>query len=147
MSTPPPEVDNTDAEDALYYASTEFKPHTIIDVTTLTGYLEFIVDGAMDIALGKIYTRVAGESEYDRLWRMPLDEDYGLQIYSSNADLCNTGGKPAGSCTAALFLKAFVDGIEAKDGQEPSAQWAHLDIADWDYGEKGMTGRLVRWVV
>ncbi|KIK35941.1 hypothetical protein CY34DRAFT_551488 [Suillus luteus UH-Slu-Lm8-n1] len=159
------EVDNTDAEgrlvlaDALYYASTEFKPHTVIDVATLTG--------AMDIALGEVYTgvfttsdalwnrlSVAGESEYDRFWRMPLDEDYGPQIYSSNADLCNTGGKPAGSCTAALFLKAFVDGIEAKDGQEPSVRWAHLDIAGTmeftrpiPYQEKGMTGRPVRALV
>lgn len=47
----------------------------------------------------------AGEAEYDRFWRMPLDEEFGPQIYKSNADLCNTGGKPGGSCTAALFLK------------------------------------------
>lgn len=159
------EVDNTDAEgrlvlaDALYYASTEFKPHTVIDVATLTG--------AMDTALGEIYTGVfttsdtlwnrlsaAGESEYDRFWRMPLDEDYGPQIYSSNADLCNTGGRPAGACTAALFLKAFVDGLEGKDGQEPSVRWAHIDIAGTmeftrpvPYQEKGMTGRPVRALV
>ncbi|OJA15858.1 hypothetical protein AZE42_11442 [Rhizopogon vesiculosus] len=159
------EVDNTDAEgrlvlaDALYYASTEFKPHTVIDLATLTS--------AMDIALGEVYSGVfttsdtlwtrlsaAGESEYDRFWRMPLDEDYGPQIYSSNADLCNTGGKPGGACTAALFLKAFVDGIEAKDGNEPSVHWAHIDIAGTmeftrpiPYQEKGMTGRPVRALV
>ncbi|KAG2119215.1 hypothetical protein BD769DRAFT_1481710 [Suillus cothurnatus] len=145
------EVDNTDAEgrlvlaDALYYASTEFKPHTVIDVATLTG--------AMEVSLGEIYTGVF-TSEYDRFWRMPLDEDYGPQIYSSNADLCNIGGKPGGSCTAALFLKAFVDGIEAKDGQEPSVRWAHIDIAGTmeftrpiPYQEKGMTGRPVRALV
>ncbi|KAI6154238.1 peptidase M17, leucyl aminopeptidase, partial [Pisolithus tinctorius] len=97
---------------------------------------------------------VAGEAEYDRFWRMPLDEDYGPQIYSSNTDLCNTGGKPAGSCTAALFLKSFVDGIEPKDGFESTVQWAHLDIAGTmeftrpiPYQGKGMTGRLVREVV
>ncbi|KAK0500947.1 hypothetical protein EDD18DRAFT_1146702 [Armillaria luteobubalina] len=131
------EVDNTDAEgrlvlaDAIYYASTEYKPHTLIDVATLTG--------AMDTALGDLYSgvfttsdqlwdqlRVAGETEFDRFWRMPLDDDYGPQIYSSNADLCNTGGRPAGACTAALFLKAFVEGI---DGDEPSLKWAHIDIA------------------
>ncbi|KIN94418.1 hypothetical protein M404DRAFT_35047 [Pisolithus tinctorius Marx 270] len=159
------EIDNTDAEgrlilaDALYYASTEFKPHTLIDVATLTG--------AMDVALGEVYSGVfttsdklweklsaAGEVEYDRFWRMPLDEDYGPQIYSSNADLCNTGGKPAGSCTAALFLKSFVDGIEPKDGSEPTVQWAHLDIAGTmeftrpiPYQGKGMTGRPVRALV
>ena len=81
---------------------------------------------------------------------MPLDEDYGPQIYSSNADLCNvrhysaccgslghltcllqSGGKYGGACTAALFLKAFVNGIEPKEGEgRPSVQWAYLDIAD-----------------
>ncbi|KAG8832721.1 hypothetical protein FRC17_000817 [Serendipita sp. 399] len=111
------EVDNTDAEgrlvlaDALTYVSREFKPHTVIDVATLTG--------AMQIALGEVFTGVfsttdklwnklhaAGEAEYDRFWRMPLDEDFGPQIYKGMADLVNTGGRPGGSCTAALFLKA-----------------------------------------
>ncbi|KAG6380599.1 cytosol aminopeptidase family [Boletus reticuloceps] len=160
------EIDNTDAEgrlilaDALHYASTRFNAHTVIDVATLTG--------AMMIAVGECYTGVfstsdelwqklhaAGESEYDRFWRMPLDEDYGPQIHSSNADLCNTGGRSAGSCTAALFLKAFVDGIEPKEGEDqPSVQWAHLDIAgameytrSLPYQEKGMTGRPVRALV
>jgi len=159
------EVDNTDAEgrlvlsDAIYYISSHYKPHTLIDVATLTG--------AMDVALGEVYSGVfstsdslwselheAGEAEYDRFWRMPLDEEYGPQIYSSNADLCNTGGRPGGSCTAALFLKAFVDGIEAKDGCEPPLRWAHIDIAGvmestrpYSYGEKGMSGRPVRALV
>jgi cytosol aminopeptidase len=44
-------------------------------------------------------------------------------------DFGQTGGRPAGSITAALFLKPFVDGLEAKDGAEPSIKWAHLDIA------------------
>jgi len=159
------EVDNTDAEgrlilsDALYYASSTYKPHTLLDVATLTG--------AMDIALGEIYTgvfstsdtlwnelRVAGEAEHDRFWRMPLDEEYGPQIYSSNADLQNTGGRSAGSCTAALFLKAFVEGIEAEDGKEARLRWAHIDMAGTmeatrptPYLEKGMTGRPVRALV
>ncbi|KAF9461961.1 leucine aminopeptidase [Collybia nuda] len=159
------EVDNTDAEgrlvlsDAIYYTSTEFKPHTLIDVATLTG--------AMGIALGEVFSGVfstsdklweqlyaAGEAEYDRFWRMPLDEDYGPQIYSSNADLQNTGGRPAGSCTAALFLKPFAAGIEGENGQEPAMKWAHVDIAgvmDYTrptpYMDKGMTGRPVRGLV
>jgi aminopeptidase len=159
------EVDNTDAEgrlvlaDAIYYTATEFKPHTLIDVATLTG--------AMSIALGEVYSGVfatsddlwqrlheAGEAEYDRFWRMPLDEDFGPQIHSSNADLQNTGGRPAGSCTAALFLKPFAQGIEAKDGSEPTLKWAHIDIAGTmeatrptPYLEKGMTGRSVRGLV
>ncbi|KDR86030.1 hypothetical protein GALMADRAFT_132641 [Galerina marginata CBS 339.88] len=159
------EVDNTDAEgrlvlsDAIYYTATEYKPHTLIDVATLTG--------AMVIALGEVYSGVfstsdelweqlhaAGEIEYDRFWRMPLDDDFGPQIHSSNADLQNTGGKPGGSCTAALFLKPFAEGIEAKDGQEPAMKWAHLDIAGSmeatrisPYQELGMTGRPVRALV
>jgi aminopeptidase len=159
------EVDNTDAEgrlvlsDAMYYTSTVYKPHTLIDVATLTG--------AIVIALGELYSAVysttdqlweklhaAGEAEHDRFWRMPLDEDYGPQIYSSNADLCNTGGRPAGSCTAALFLKSFVDGIEAKDGKEAPLQWAHIDIAGTmeatrpgAYQEKALTGRPTRALV
>ncbi|KAF5311260.1 hypothetical protein D9758_018499 [Tetrapyrgos nigripes] len=133
------EVDNTDAEGSLGFmryttTATEYKPHTLIDVATLTG--------AMVSALGEIYTGVfsssdklweklneAGEHEFDRFWRMPLSEDFGPQIYSSNADLCNTGGAAAGSCTAALFLKAFAEGIEPKEGEEPKMNWAHLDIA------------------
>lgn len=159
------EVDNTDAEgrlvlsDAIYYTSSVYKPHTLIDVATLTG--------AMVIALGEVYTGVfatsdelwqglheAGQIEHDRFWRMPMDDEYGPQIHSSNADLQNTGGRPAGSITAALFLKPFVDGLEAKDGAEPSIKWAHLDIAGsmeatrpTPYQEKGMTGRPVRALV
>ncbi|PPR06255.1 hypothetical protein CVT24_000927 [Panaeolus cyanescens] len=156
------EVDNTDAEgrlvlsDAIYYTATEYKPHTLIDVATLTG--------AMVIALGEVYSGVfatsdelwnqlhaAGETEYDRFWRMPLDDDFGPQIHSSNADLQNTGGRPAGSITAALFLKPFAEGIEPKEGEGPAMKWAHIDIAGsmeatrpTPYQEKGMTGRPVR---
>ncbi|PSS00867.1 hypothetical protein PHLCEN_2v4094 [Hermanssonia centrifuga] len=157
------EIDNTDAEgrlvlaDALYYACKEYKPDTIVDVATLTG--------AMDIALGEIYTGVftnsdslwaelngAGEREHDRFWRMPLSEDYAPQIRGSNADLCNTGGKPAGSCTAALFLKSFVPDVDADaEGEQEKLRWAHVDMAGTmeatrkgPYQELGMTGRPTR---
>ncbi|KIM38237.1 hypothetical protein M413DRAFT_447983 [Hebeloma cylindrosporum] len=159
------EVDNTDAEgrlvlsDAIYYTATEYKPHTLIDVATLTG--------AMMIALGEVYSGVfstsdelwerlhaAGEIEHDRFWRMPLDDEFGPLIHSSNADLQNTGGRAGGSCTAALFLKPFAEGSEAKNGQMPAMKWAHLDIAGSmeatrpnPYQEKGMTGRPVRALV
>ncbi|KAJ3562229.1 hypothetical protein NP233_g9708 [Leucocoprinus birnbaumii] len=159
------EVDNTDAEgrlvlaDAIYYAITEYKPHSLIDVATLTG--------ACVIALGEVYSAVystsdklweqlhaAGETEYDRFWRMPLDDDYLPQIHGSNADLQNTGGRPAGSITAALFLKAFAEGCEPKDDQPATLNWAHLDIAGAmeatrpsPYQEKGMTGRPVRALI
>lgn len=116
---------------------------------------------------------------------MPLDDEFGPQIHGSNADLCNvrpefypicvvcaprdietdfgilqTGGKPGGSCTAALFLKPFVEGIEAKDtegeesNEEDLVRWAHIDIAGVmeatrasPYMETGMTGRPVRALV
>jgi len=62
-----------------------------------------------------------------------------------------TGGRPGGSCTAALFLKAFVEGIEAKDEGEAPMRWAHIDIAGtmeltrpYPYSEKGLSGRPVR---
>lgn len=131
------EIDNTDAEgrlvlsDAIYYTTSTFKPHTVLDVATLTG--------AMVIALGNVYSGVftnsdtlwtelqnAGLETHDRFWRMPLDDEYGHQIHGSNADLCNTGGRPAGSCTAALFLKNFVAGIDEEDA---AIRWAHVDIA------------------
>lgn len=121
----------------------------------------------MGIALGEVFTGVftqtpslynalagAGAAEYDRVWAMPLDEDgFGPQIYeSSNADLCNTGGRPGGSCTAALFLKNFVEGLEEGEGE--GVQWAHVDIAGTmeatrigPYQRKGMTGRPVRALV
>ncbi|KAF5341259.1 hypothetical protein D9611_005985 [Ephemerocybe angulata] len=151
------EVDNTDAEgrlvlsDAIYYTSTEYKPHTLIDVATLTY--------AMIFAVGEVFSGVfsssdelwqqlyeAGQLEHDRFWRMPMDDEYLPQIHGSNADLQNTGGRPAGSATAALFLKPFVAGLE-----EGEIKWAHLDIAGsmeatrpGAYQEKGMTGRPVR---
>ncbi|KAF5386466.1 hypothetical protein D9757_005903 [Collybiopsis confluens] len=119
-----------------------------------------LVHRAMVIALGELYTgvfstsdelwqrlNVAGEHEFDRFWRMPLNEDYGM---------CSTGGRPAGSATAALFLKAFAHGIEAEDGSNAATamKWAHLDIAGamdstrpLPYQEKGMTGRPTRALI
>ena len=117
----------------------------------------------MDIALGEIFTGVftnsdglwteleaVGAREHDRFWRMPLSDDYAPQIQGSNADLQNTGGRPAGSCTAALFLKAFVPELETEDG-EGRVRWAHVDMAGTmeatrkgPYQEAGMTGRPTR---
>lgn len=117
----------------------------------------------MDVALGEVYTGVftnsdslwkdldaAGERERDRFWRMPLSEDYAPQISGSNADLCNVGGRPAGACTAALFLKSFVPDLEGEDGEE-KVRWAHIDMAGTmeatrkgPYQETGMTGRPTR---
>lgn len=140
------EVLNTDAEgrlilcDALTYTE-RFNPTIVIDAATLTG--------ACVIALGKHPSGMfsnddklaedlirAGETSCDRVWRMPLWEDYNAQLKSNFADLANIGGRDAGAVTAACFLAHFTKNFK----------WAHLDIAGtaWNTGsEKGATGRPV----
>lgn len=124
------EVINTDAEgrlvlaDALTYTIDTYKPKLVIDLATLTG--------AILVALGKEYAGLfsnndrlanrllkAGEKSGEKLWRMPLGKPYDKLIDSRIADMKNTGGRLAGSTTAAQFLKRYV-------GDTP---WAHLDIA------------------
>jgi len=148
------EITNTDAEgrlllaDALAFAAKNGATH-IVDVATLTG--------AMVIALGKITTGVLGndkellarvkaaaEKAGERVWEMPLFDEYGEQIKSPIADMKNVGGRPAGPITAAMFLKEFV-------GETP---WVHLDIAGTSWNEnglphmaKGPTGVTVRTLV
>ncbi len=145
------EVINTDAEgrlilgDGLWYARQLGATH-LVDVATLTG--------AVVVALGKVTTgifgapdewvervRTVGNRAGDRMWPLPLFDDYKDQIKSDIADLLNTGGRAAGSITAALFLKAFVDDVP----------WVHLDIAGtaWSdeskpYLPKGPSGVAVR---
>ncbi len=124
------EVINTDAEgrlvlcDALWYCNDRFQPAFMINLATLTG--------AIGVALGNLHAGLfsnddelsekllaAGLTTNERLWRMPLGKDYDKLIDSKFADMKNTGGRQAGSITAAQFLKRFV-----KD-----TPWAHLDIA------------------
>lgn len=133
------EIDNTDAEgrlilaDALAYGIEKFKPSCVIDLATLTG--------AVIIALGHHRTGVMCNSDLlvekilkagmkcgEPLWRLPLGEEYVKQLKSEVADIKNTGGRPAGSITAAEYLHKFI-------GDTP---WAHLDIAGtaWDFTEK-----------
>jgi len=140
------EILNTDAEgrlilcDALTYVE-RFRPAAVIDIATLTG--------ACVIALGHVATGLfandealarevvaAGEDACDRVWRMPLWDDYQEQLKSNFADFANIGGRPAGAVTAACFLARFAK----------KYTWAHLDIAGtaWKSGkEKGATGRPV----
>ena len=140
------EILNTDAEgrlilcDALTY-SAKFNPDTVIDIATLTG--------ACVIALGHIASGMfanedklaqellaAGEQSYDRVWQLPLWDDYQPLLDSNFADMANIGGRAGGTITAACFLARFT-----KD-----YRWAHLDIAGtaWKSGkEKGATGRPV----
>jgi leucyl aminopeptidase len=146
------EIINTDAEgrlvlaDALSYAS-RLKPDEIIDIATLTG--------ACVVALGPEITGIfsrddrlrdaildAGRRQGEKLWPLPLEDEYFEMIKSDVADMKNSGGRYGGSITAALFLREFVaDGIA----------WAHLDIAgpalvesDKPYRPAGGTGVMVR---
>ena len=84
--------------------------------------------------------RAAGEDAWDRVWQMPLWEDYQEPLRSNFADMANIGGRPAGSVTAACFLARFARKL----------RWAHLDVAGtaWRSGrEKGSTGRPVPLLV
>jgi len=147
------EVQNTDAEgrlilcDALAYAA-EKKPAAIIDFATLTGACVIALgsqaSGLMgnDDKLIKALKR-SGDYTYDRVWQLPLFEEYQQQIKSEIADIRNIGGREAGTITAACFLSRFVEDVP----------WAHLDIAGtaWnmkgtDISAKGATGAGVRLV-
>ncbi|WP_420408954.1 leucyl aminopeptidase [Hoeflea sp.] len=124
------EIINTDAEgrlvlcDALTYCQEKFKPAVMINLATLTGAVMvalgqhhaglFSNDDDLSAALSK-----AGETTQERVWRLPLGPDYDKMIDSKFADMKNTGGRYAGSITAAQFLKRFV----------VDTPWAHLDIA------------------
>ncbi len=148
------EVDNTDAEgrlilaDALSYAS-RYKPDLVVDLATLTG--------AVVVALGHVATgmlgtsdsamrqlRTAGGRTYERVWELPMFEEYEKLIKSEIADVKNVGGRWAGTITAALFLKHFI-------GPYP---WVHLDIAGTaileeagDYTPRGASGVGVRLLI
>ncbi|EHL29681.1 leucyl aminopeptidase [Legionella drancourtii] len=141
------EILNTDAEgrlvlaDALTYAE-RFNPKFVLDIATLTGAiivaLGTVASGFMtkDDELAQLINEAAQESN-DRVWRMPLDEEYQDAIDSPLADMINAGfDRTAGSVTAACFLSRFTE----------KYRWAHLDIAGtaWVFGKKrNATGRPV----
>ena len=148
------EIDNTDAEgrlilaDALTYAQ-RFKPAAIVDLATLTG--------ACVVALGSHATglvatdddlaqrlQTAGDTTGERVWRLPLWDEYKQQIRSPVADMKNSGGRDGGAITAAALLAEFAG----------DAPWAHLDIAGtaWSqrsqhYTPRGGVGIGVRLLV
>jgi leucyl aminopeptidase len=148
------EVINTDAEgrlilaDSLTYARSQGCTH-LVDAATLTG--------AIVVALGHLHVGLfsnddamrdrllkASRAEGERMWPMPLDDDYKDYLKSAFADLANVGGRWGGAITAAYFLKEF-----AQD-----TPWVHLDIAGtaWlddckPYSAKGPTGLPVRTLV
>jgi leucyl aminopeptidase len=147
MSGQTVEILNTDAEgrlvlcDALTYID-QFNPKTVIDVATLTGACVIALGShasamyANDDGVAADLTK-AGEDSLDRVWRMPLWEDYQAQINSAFADMANIGGREAGSITAACFLARFTK----------KYRWAHLDVAGSAFKgsgpSKGSTGRPV----
>lgn len=149
------EVLNTDAEgrvilsDALAYAA-EQNPAEIIDFATLTGACVVALGGQASGLMGtgelvKAGLKASGERTSDRVWELPMFAEYQKQIDSKIADIKNTGGKEAGTITAACFLSRFV-------GDVP---WAHLDIAGTAWNMQGndispvggATGAGVRLVV
>jgi leucyl aminopeptidase len=148
------EVISTDAEgrlilaDALAYCQ-RMKPKAIIDLATLTGSciiaLGENVMGMMGNDDGlKAMVRRAAERTGEKVWELPLWEEYEQQLKSDTADIKNVGGRPAGTITGGAFLKKFV-------GEYP---WVHLDIAgpvwadkDRPYIPKGATGVGVRLIV
>ena len=150
MSGQTVEILNTDAEGRLVLCDTltyikRFNPAVVIDIATLTG--------ACVVALGSVLSGMftsddelaseiltAGEQSFDRVWRMPVIDDYQEQLDSPFADIANIGGPKAGAVTAACFLQRFTR----------EYRWAHLDIAGtaWNSGaNKGATGRPVPLLV
>ena len=146
MSGKTVEVVSTDAEgrlilaDALWYAQEKLKPTVLIDVATLTG--------GVGVALGTVAAGVlsnddglagdlgeAGRRTHERLWRLPLWDDYRELIKSTEADLKNVSGKREAHCiVGGIFLKEFI---------RAGTPWAHLDIAAVAHLEngKGPTGK------
>ncbi|MCC6148427.1 MAG: leucyl aminopeptidase family protein [Anaerolineaceae bacterium] len=147
------EIISTDAEgrlvlaDALTYAQQNYTPEAIIDLATLTG--------GVVVALGRLRAglmsnsdtlasalTVSGDRTAERLWRLPLDDEYFHQIEGDDADLRNSGGREASSIIGGMFLKQFV---------ADQIPWAHIDIAGVaasdkpsPLGPKGATGFGVR---
>ncbi len=153
MSGKTVEIVSTDAEgrlvlaDALTYAQKNYEAKAVIDLATLTG--------GVVVALGRVRAGImgndqplidaliaAGERTAERLWQLPLDEDYLQSTKGDDADLKNSGGREGHAILGGIFLKQFV---------EDSVPWAHLDIAgladspkDLPYCPKGATGFGVR---
>jgi leucyl aminopeptidase len=152
------EVINTDAEgrmilaDALAYGISIYSPRAVIDLATLTG-AAIIALGANVAAMISTNKQLAdrlrkhSEKTGERLWELPLYDEFHEQIKSTHADVRNVGGRPGGAITAAAFLSNFVSGVP----------WAHIDIAGtaWtqdgtferSYNPKGATGFGVRTIV
>ncbi len=148
------EVDNTDAEgrlilaDALSYAS-KFNPSVVIDLATLTGAVVVALGHYTSGMMGNDQETMdalssAGTKTYDRVWQLPLFDEYEKLIKSDVADVKNVGGRWAGAITAGWFLKKFIGDYK----------WVHLDIAGTaiqeehqDYIPRGGSGAGVRLLI
>ncbi len=158
------DVTNTDAEgrlvlgDALAWGIETYKPSAVVDLATLTG--------AIVVALGHVHAGLfcnsdalamelsaAAEAAGEKVWRMPLSEEYRERIKADAADIVNASGRDGGCCTAAAFLSYFVPA----DGSKDFVPWAHLDIAgvadtekELPYYAKGSVAwgvrTLIEWV-
>lgn len=146
------EIINTDAEgrlalaDAIGYAIKYYKPSAVIDIATLTGACSIALGSEAIAMMGNnagLMEKIkkASEDTYERVWQMPLYDEYKDYIKSDVADIKNSGGKNGSLVTAGYFLKEFAGDIP----------WVHLDIAgtawndkDKPYISKGSTGIGVR---
>ena len=148
------EILNTDAEGRMVLAdildlARKRGATQLVDVATLTGAVVIALGHVTTGALGAPQSWVdqvlaAAQAAGERTWQLPLFPEYMEQIKSNIADLANTGGRPAGTITAALFLQQFVE----------DTPWVHLDIAgtgwterDLPYQAKGASGAAVRTFV
>ncbi|MBK6765991.1 MAG: hypothetical protein IPG71_06600 [bacterium] len=125
------EIGNTDAEgrlvlaDAMAYIVDKYKPNLLVDIATLTGAAKIALGNHADAVFAnsdRVSQQVlaAAERAFERMWPMPMYEEYGEEMKSVVADLNNAAGdRWGGACRAAAFLKEFV-------GNTP---WAHIDIA------------------
>lgn len=138
------EVLNTDAEgrlvlcDAMTYIQKYHNPDVLVDIATLTGAAIVALGRTVSATLTNdddLYQRLydAGEYSGERVWRLPLYEEYRSQLVSDVADIENVGGRSAGTITAAMFLKEFVD---------ENRPWIHIDIA----GTAMMEEEIARYV-
>lgn len=137
------EVINTDAEgrlilaDALAYAA-RFEPKAVIDLATLTGAC--VVALGRGMAAGAFCTdegllgslQAASQASGERIWHMPLYDEYLASLQSLTADLANTGDRFGGVGTSAMFLKQFAEGYP----------WAHLDVAGMTFEERPPSPKL-----
>ncbi|MFN2220525.1 MAG: leucyl aminopeptidase [Anaerolineae bacterium] len=137
------EVINTDAEgrlilaDALAYAA-RFEPKAVIDLATLTGACVVALGRGMaagafctdEDLLGRL--QAASQISGERIWHMPLYDEYMASLESLTADLSNTGGRYGGVGTSAMFLKQFAEGYT----------WAHLDVAGMTFEERSPSPKL-----